>query len=178
MSDNPIPEGPDVVMIRRADKPKMVPGGHREQLPVPYEEFPAREWEDAFLTSYRVYPNVGNSCAIAGISRATFLNWKKKCARFREEVEHAHEDGLDAIEYRMMQRAKEKDTLAGIFILRNQRPDVYGDKPVARSNAPVSFTLQIGGPVGNQEEPKTIASKAVTVTPMIEGTPETSPVAA
>jgi hypothetical protein len=77
----------------------------------------------------------------------------------------------------MMQRAKDKDTLAGIFILKNQRPHVYGDKQPVRMQAPVSFTLQIGGPVGNQEAPKTITQK-VEVPQIIEGEPETSPVAA
>jgi hypothetical protein len=114
--------------------------------PVPVDESKEKHWEKSFLAAFGVLPNIKVACEQAGVSRQHVLQWKRDCPRFAEDFHHAEENGLDNIEAHMMRRAMEKDTLAGIFILKNKRREVYGDK-IQIDKRITKFTIDIGGAV-------------------------------
>ena len=49
------------------------------------------------------------------------------------------QDGLDIIEAQLMTRAIKSDTVASIFILKNRRPEIYGENV----NVNVSGSLSV-----------------------------------
>jgi len=85
------------------------------------------EWKELFLTAMRSYPVVRVACQAAGISRAEAYRVRSRDPKFAEAWEHAKDDGIDVLEVKMHERAREKDTLAGIFLLKHLRPQVYAD---------------------------------------------------
>lgn len=108
-----------------------------------------RPWEGPFLAALKVTCVVSDACEAAGITRRTAYEWRKRSARFAQAWYEAKENGLDVLERHMFDRAKSKDTKAAIFLLTHHRPDVYGgNRGGGGKNAPMNFTLNIGGPVG------------------------------
>lgn len=89
----------------------------------------AGDWIETFLATLRKLPVVRIACQQAGISRALAYQWRQSNEEFRKQWDDAKEDGIDTVEAAMLVRAQQKDTVAGIFMLKNLRPSVYGDKP-------------------------------------------------
>ena len=84
------------------------------------------DWMPLFLTAYRKMPNVRVACQQAGISRAEAYRARTRDATFALEWEQAKQDGIDVIEAHMMAMSQ-KNVVAGIFMLKNLRPNIYGE---------------------------------------------------
>lgn len=88
---------------------------------------PGGEWREIFLKAMRAYPVVRVACEKAGISRAEAYRIRALDPSFAQEWNEAKDDGVDVLELSLHQRARDKDTLAGIFLLKHLRPSVYAD---------------------------------------------------
>lgn len=66
---------------------------------------------------------VFRAATIAGISKKTAYLWAEADPAFAEAWQEALESSSDELESCMYERAKEKDTLAGIFLLKKYRPE-------------------------------------------------------
>ena len=66
----------------------------------------------------------GSKAQGSGEWKPIFLAAMKKFATAWEE---AKEDGIDVLEASLHIRAREKDTIASIFLLKNLRPNVFGE---------------------------------------------------
>lgn len=66
---------------------------------------------------------VFRAATIAGISKKTAYLWAEADPAFNEAWVEALESSSDELESCMFERAKEKDTLAGIFLLKKYRPE-------------------------------------------------------
>jgi hypothetical protein len=67
------------------------------------------------------------ACEKAGVSRAEVYRCRSLDPKFAEAWNHAKDDGIDVLEASLHQRARDKDTLAAIFLLKHLRPSVYAD---------------------------------------------------
>jgi hypothetical protein len=83
------------------------------------------EWIETFLSALRTLPVIRVACKEAGISRKTAYQWRERDPEFRAQWDEAHEDGIDMLEATLHKRAREKDTLASIFLLKAWRPERY-----------------------------------------------------
>ena len=97
------------------------------------------EWAPAFLAALRQLPNIRAACRKAGISRSEAYRLRSADPEFAASWHEAMQDGIDVIEATMMARAMKRDTVAGIFLLKNLRPQVYGENV----NVNVSGSLSI-----------------------------------
>lgn len=86
-----------------------------------------KDWQEAFLAAMRSYPVVRVACEQAGVSRAEVYRCRALEPEFAQAWNHAKDDGIDVLEASMHKRARDKDTLAAIFLLKHLRPSVYAD---------------------------------------------------
>ena len=98
-----------------------------------------KDWQEAFIATMRVYPVVRVACEKAGVSRAEVYRCRATDPEFAQAWNDAKDDGIDVLEASMHKRAREKDTLAGIFLLKHLRPSVYADNV----NVNVSGSLSV-----------------------------------
>ena len=96
------------------------PKGSKNKLKV-------KDWQEVFLAAMRSYPVVRVACEQAGVSRAEVYRCRAVDPAFSEAWNHAKDDGIDVLEAKMHERARDKDTLAAIFLLKHLRPSVYAD---------------------------------------------------
>ena len=97
------------------------------------------EWTPVFLAALQQLPNVRAACQKSGVSRSEAYRLRAQDPTFAQAWHEALQDGIDVIEATMMARAMKRDTVAGIFLLKNLRPEVYGENV----NVNVSGTLSI-----------------------------------
>jgi hypothetical protein len=86
------------------------------------------EKEAIILEALRERPVYVFACRKARIGRPAFHQWRRDDPEFAERVKNAREEGYDAIEDALNSRALKDDTVAGIFMLKSHRREVYGDK--------------------------------------------------
>tara|TARA_R110000824_G_scaffold27017_9_gene92281 strand:- start:759 stop:1184 length:426 start_codon:yes stop_codon:yes gene_type:complete len=97
------------------------------------------DWKDTFLSALRVAPVIRQACKRAGISRAEAYRERHKDINFAQQWQEALNDGIDEVELALHIRARKQDTTAAIFLLKNLRPEVYGENV----NLNVSGSLSI-----------------------------------
>ena len=97
------------------------------------------EWTPVFLAALQQLPNVRAACQKSGVSRSEAYRLRAQDPTFAQAWHEALQDGIDVIEATLMARAMKRDTVAGIFLLKNLRPEVYGENV----NVNVSGTLSI-----------------------------------
>jgi hypothetical protein len=99
----------------------------------------AGEWKDVFLAALRIAPVIRQACKKAGISRAEAYRERQRDVDFAQDWVDAVKDGVDEVELALHIRARKRDTIAAIFLLKNLRPEVYGENV----NVNVSGSLTI-----------------------------------
>jgi hypothetical protein len=97
------------------------------------------EWKPVFLSALAMLPNIRAACRKAGVSRAAVYKARAEDMTFADEWAKSLQDGIDAIEATLMARAMKSDTTASIFLLKNLRPEVYGEN----FNVNVSGSLSV-----------------------------------
>jgi hypothetical protein len=97
------------------------------------------DWMPVFLAALQQMPNVRAACRRSGVSRSEAYRLRALDSTFALAWQEAREDGIDVLEATMMARAMKRDTIAGIFLLKNLRPEVYGENV----NVNVSGSLSI-----------------------------------
>jgi hypothetical protein len=97
------------------------------------------DWMPVFLAALQQMPNVRAACRRSGVSRSEAYRLRALDSTFALAWQEAREDGIDVLEATMMARAMKRDTIAGIFLLKNLRPEVYGENV----NVNVSGSLTI-----------------------------------
>ena len=110
------------------------------------------EWQSVFLAALGKLPVIKVACVEARVSRAEVYRARTRDPKFAIAWDHALQDGIDAGEANLHMRARDKDTIAAIFLLKNLRPDVYGENV----NVNVSGSLSIEEV---QQARKTLKSK-------------------
>jgi hypothetical protein len=105
----------------REPKPKKVSGKHT-----------SGNWKESFLKHLARTGNMTRSARLAGTSKTTVMTTKERDKKFKEDFQCAIDEGYDCIEEKLRQRALERDTIAGIFLLKGGRPEKYDDR--ARMN--------------------------------------------
>jgi hypothetical protein len=85
------------------------------------------EWKATFIAALRSYPVVRVACEQAHISRAEAYRARAADPDFAVQWNEAKDDGIDVLEAALHKRARDKDTLAAIFLLKHLRPSVYAD---------------------------------------------------
>lgn len=75
-----------------------------------------------FLRHYTDCHTIYVAASRTGINKVTVYRWRDSDPAFAEAMDDAEEDSTDALETCMYERAKEKDTIAGIFLLKGYRP--------------------------------------------------------
>jgi hypothetical protein len=96
------------------------------------------DWIPVFLSAMQLLPNIRVACQQAGVSRAEAYRTRAKDPKFAIAWAEAKQDGIDVIEAHLMALAQ-KNVVAGIFMLKNLRPEVYGENV----NVNVTGTLSI-----------------------------------
>jgi len=99
----------------------------------------AGDWKETFLAALRVAPVIRQACKQAGISRAEAYRERQRDMSFAQEWTDALNDGIDEVELALHIRARKQDTTAAIFLLKNLRPETYGENV----NLNVSGSLSI-----------------------------------
>ena len=99
----------------------------------------AGDWKPVFLSALQTMPVVRVACQKAGVSRSEAYRVRSEDPAFASEWHQALQDGIDMIEATLHVRARQKDTVAAIFLLKKLRPEVYGENV----NLNVSGSLSI-----------------------------------
>jgi hypothetical protein len=86
------------------------------------------EKEEAILEALREHPSLPRAARKTRISRTTLNRWRNEMPEFEAKVQAAREEGIDAVEDRLMTDAIDGNTTAQIFILKSWRRAKYGDK--------------------------------------------------
>jgi hypothetical protein len=97
------------------------------------------DWKTIFLAAMRSYPVVRIACEKASISRAKAYQERALDPMFATAWTDAKDDGIDVLEAALHQRAREKDTLAAIFLLKHLRPAVYADNVNVNMSGSISI---------------------------------------
>ncbi len=87
-----------------------------------------------FLNGFLDHANITQACEEAMIHRELYYSWMKNDEEFRRSYRLAKRLWIDRVEMNMIRRATEKDTLAGIFILKHNRKrykEMMGGKDAA-----------------------------------------------
>jgi hypothetical protein len=82
--------------------------------------------KEQFIELFKKTPIVQIVCERVGISRATYYRWQKEDSSFYTEIVKSEQEGRsflnDAMESILIQKAKDGDTTALIFYLKNNHP--------------------------------------------------------
>ncbi len=97
------------------------------------------EKDEQIFAALRERPTFASAARRARIARTTLTRWRKEDPEFDAACLAAREEGLDALEDSLMQRAMKNDTTAAIFLLKSLRREIYGDR--------VAHTGEDGGPL-------------------------------
>ena len=85
----------------------------------------------AFLKSVRVTYAIAPAADKIGVHRCTVHRWMQADPGFAEAVEDARQAAIDDLEAVHFEKARDRDTLARIHILRSRRGNIYGDRKVS-----------------------------------------------
>jgi hypothetical protein len=85
------------------------------------------EKEIALTEALREKPSVRLACRRARISRNAYYDWIHADPAFKARMDAAKEQGCDALEDALVDRALKTDTTAAIFLLKAHRPETYRD---------------------------------------------------
>lgn len=86
------------------------------------------DWEARFLDLYAAMGNVTIAAQGAGIHRNTVYDRRKSHPHFAALMDEARESAIEVLEGHAWKRAKESSDTLLIFLLKNLKPDTYGDK--------------------------------------------------
>lgn len=78
-----------------------------------------REFIQHLIDTHTIYVAASRT----GIHRSTPFRWKDNDANFAKAMSDALNDSTEVLETCMYERAKQKDTLAGIFLLKKYNPE-------------------------------------------------------
>ena len=97
-------------------------------------------WHPIFVTALKKIPTVQFAARQAAVHFATAYNHRKRFPEFAAEWDEAVREGIQHLESRAFERAhKLSDTLL-IFLLKNLKPEVYGER-VRSMNVNVNLDL-------------------------------------
>lgn len=86
------------------------------------------EKDEVILQALREKPTYSYAARKAKIARTTLTRWRADDPDFNDACTAARNEGLDAIEDNLVERAMKNDTTAAIFMLKSLRREIYGDK--------------------------------------------------
>ena len=119
--------------------------GHYEwESPEKLEQL--RQWASQGLTKAELAHNMG-------ISRDTFVNWRKLSPVISDAIKKGEEDSIDLVENALFSAACSGNITAQIFFLKNKRPQDWKDKrenEISGGSGKVSFEW------GAKEKPSNI----------------------
>ena len=78
-----------------------------------------------------------------GISKQTIYNWMKKSVDFLEALKSGQDYADNIIENALFEKAKNGDTTAMIFWLKNRRPKRWRDKQHNEINLTQDFEIEV-----------------------------------
>ena len=81
----------------------------------------------AFLKAFRQSPAIAPAADKIGVNRCTIYRWMEANHAFAEAVEDARQAAIDDLEAIHFEKARDRDTLARIHLLRSRRGNIYGD---------------------------------------------------
>lgn len=122
-------------------KAKRLVSGPQSTLPTP-KKSRSSFWKPKFLEALRDTASIWHSCKFAGIERSTAYRARDVDEQFRKDWNDALEDAGDQVEYALRKRAIDKDTLAGIFWLKNNR-EKYREQSRLELSGPKGGPIQI-----------------------------------
>ena len=103
---------------------------------------------ETIIAALREGLSVGGACAVAGMARNTYYDWRKADPEFAAEADEAIENGTDFLEDVARQRATDSSDTLLIFLLKARRPEKYRERAETRhvgdEEQPVSITLVRG----------------------------------
>ena len=103
---------------------------------------------ETIVAALREGLSIGGACAVAGLGRSTYYEWRADDPGFAAEADEAIENGTDFLEDVARQRAAESSDTLLIFLLKARRPEKYRERQETRhvgdEEQPVSITLVRG----------------------------------
>ena len=103
-----------------------------------------KEHQAEFLKHYRERGTIVHGAKDAGLGRQTIYDWAAKDETFAEQLEDMKEELIAALERSMYERAVAGDTIAGIFLLKALRPNVYRENVRFEHSGPDGGTIPLG----------------------------------
>ena len=103
-----------------------------------------KEHQAEFLKCYRERGTIVHAAQDARIGRQTVYDWAAKDEDFAEQIDDVKEELIAALERSMYERAVKGDTLAGIFLLKALRPNVYRENVRLEHSGPDGGTIPLG----------------------------------
>lgn len=101
----------------------------------------AADWKPAFIAALEACPDVSAAARHAGIGRRTAYDARQRDETFALQWADAINSALDDVESALIERAKDKDTTAAIFLLKSHRPAIYGDRQEIKHSGSLSQDL-------------------------------------
>ena len=101
------------------------------------------EKAEIILEALREKPTYSSAARKARINRRTLNRWRNADPDFNQACIDARNEGLDALEDKLIERGMKNDTTAGIFMLKSLRREIYGDKQEISGPGGESLTIMI-----------------------------------
>lgn len=86
------------------------------------------EKDAVILQALREKPTYASAARRARVSRQQLYVWRRDDPDFDAACIAARNEGLDALEDKLIERGMKNDTTAAIFMLKSLRRETYGDK--------------------------------------------------
>lgn len=102
----------------------------------------ANVWRGVFLAGLADTCNVTHSARLAGIDRATAYKHRADDAEFATAWDDAIEQGIEALELAVRERAKSTSDTLAIFLLKAHRPERYRELKEVQQSGTVRVIVE------------------------------------
>lgn len=102
----------------------------------------AAAWRKVFLTELADTCNVSHSARIAGVDRVTVYKHRADDAEFSAAWDDAIEEGIEALELAVRNRAKESSDALAVFLLKAHRPEKYREMKEVQQSGTVRVIVE------------------------------------
>jgi hypothetical protein len=93
--------------------------------------------KEQFLRLCELKLSVTHVCAEIGIDRSTPYKWRETDQEFANAMDAVRSVAIEKVEESLCERAIAGDVIAGIFLLKAHRPEVYSAKDI-KGTQPIS----------------------------------------
>jgi len=84
--------------------------------------------KEKFIEAFKLYGTVKHAATVAGVTRQTIYNWKKRDDNFRKIMDEIDDDNVETVESVLLKKCLSGNITAIKYYLSCKRPEIWGNK--------------------------------------------------